>query len=338
MKKFFIFTIALGLMLGIPFSLGLLLFFSVPPSRPENVVEIITIPSGTNLNHVAQLLQARGVISSHLLFILLARWRAVDTQIKPGEYQLSHRMLPHEVLNKLIRGEQIRYSITSPEGLTLAQIACLFQKMKLADKNKFTQLATDPTFIASLGMDEKSLEGYLFPDTYKFFRGIGEKNIIRRMVQRFNKIYNGQFRRRAEELHLSRKEVITLASIVEKETADPKERPLISAVLYNRLKKNMRLQCDPTVIYGLEHFNGDLTRQGLETYTPYNTYLVNGLPPTPIGNPGKDSIQAALYPANVDYLYFVSKNDGTHCFSTTLPEHNYAVNEYQKPLGKEKCP
>jgi UPF0755 protein len=158
------------------------------------------------------------------------------------------------------------------------------------------------------------------------------------MVQRFNRIYNRELRKLAEELHLTRREVVTIASLVERETGISDERPLVSAVLHNRLKKNMRLQCDPSVIYGLENFNGDLTRKELETYTPYNTYLISGLPPTPIANPGRDSLHAALYPAKADSLYFVSKNDGTHFFSSTLPEHNHAVNTYQKSRAKAGAP
>jgi len=247
-------------------------------------------------------------------------------------------MLPDEILDKLVRGEQIRYSITIPEGLTLVQTASLFEKMGLANKERFIQLATDPEFIASLGMDEETLEGYLFPDTYKFIRNIKEKNIIRMMVKRFNEIYNQEFRKRQQELGFTRREIITLASMIEKETAYSKEKPLISAVFHNRLKRNMRLQCDPTVIYGLNNFSGRLTKKDLMTYTPYNTYLIKGFPPTPIANPGLDSIRAALYPAKVDYLYFVSKNNGTHYFSSTLTEHNQAVYKYQKVSQKVKAP
>jgi UPF0755 protein len=330
MKKFFIYITTLGLTLSIPSFLGILLSFSVPPSYDEKIVEVINIPVGARLDQVTHLLREKGVIRYQNLFFLLARWRGVDTHIKSGEYQFSNRMLPNDVLNKLIRGEQIKYSITIPEGFNLVQTAALYERMGLADKNKFIHLATDPTFIKSLGMNEETLEGYLFPDTYKFIRNIGERNIIRRMVQRFNEIYDQQFREREQELNLSRKEVITLASLIEKETGHSKERPIISAVFHNRLKMDMRLQCDPTVIYGLDNFTGDLTKKDLKTYTPYNTYLIKGLPPTPIANPGADSIQSALYPADVDYLYFVSKNDGTHYFSATLAEHNRVVNKYQR--------
>jgi len=338
MKKYFVYSITLILTLGIPSITGLLLSYSTPPSVGEEVVEVITIPIGVGMDHVAHLLKERGIIRNEQLFSYLAHWRGLDTHIKSGEYQLSNRMFPNEVLNKLIRGDQIKYSVTIPEGLTLTQIAALYEKKGLADRDKFIQLATDPTFITSLGMDEKTLEGYLFPDTYKFIKDIGERNIIRRMVQNHNEMYNQQFRERAKELNLSRREVITLASLIEKESAKSEERPFISAVFHNRLQENMRLQCDPTVIYGLDHFTGRLTKKDLRTFTPYNTYLINGLPPTPIANPGLDSIRAALYPADVDYFYFVSKNNGTHSFSSSLSEHNRAVYKYQRIFRRIKAP
>jgi UPF0755 protein len=338
MKKLVTTTFSMFILLGIPWVLGFFLAFSLPPPPGELAYEIIQIPSGATLHRVSSLLKERSIVESPRLFMLLARWRGVDTQIKPGKYYLSRRMLPNEVLNKLISGDQVRYTITIPEGLTVAQIASLFDGMGLARKEKFIQLATDSAFIASLGMDDQSLEGYLFPDTYRFYWGIGEERVIRRLVQRFNRIYNREFKNRADEINLTRREVVTIASIVERETGVRDERPLVSAVLHNRLNKNMRLQCDPCVIYGLENFNGDLTRKELETYTPYNTYLVAGLPPTPIANPGKDSLHAALYPANSDSLYFVAKNDGTHYFSRSLPEHNHAVHTFQKPRGKEGTP
>ena len=338
MKKFVIYITMLGFTLGIPSLLGLFLSLSLPLSKGKEVFEIVTIPPGVTLTQVTHILKEKKIIRNQRLFSLLARLRGRANSIKSGEYQLSNRMLPDEILDKLVRGEQIRYSITIPEGLTLVQTASLFEKMGLANKERFIQLATDPEFIASLGMDEETLEGYLFPDTYKFIRNIKEKNIIRMMVKRFNEIYNQEFRKRQQELGFTRREIITLASMIEKETAYSKEKPLISAVFHNRLKRNMRLQCDPTVIYGLNNFSGRLTKKDLMTYTPYNTYLIKGFPPTPIANPGLDSIRAALYPAKVDYLYFVSKNNGTHYFSSTLTEHNQAVYKYQKVSQKVKAP
>lgn len=330
--------IMLGLTLGALTVLSLFLSLSIPPSDGEEVVEVVTIPVGATMGQVTDILRAKGIIRSSALFTAIARWSGGDVHIKAGEYQFSNRMLPNDVLNKLIRGEQIKYSITIPEGLTLARIADLYNEMELADKEKFVELATDPAFAATLGVEQENLEGYLYPDTYKFIRKLGERNIIRGMVKRFNEVYHDQFQEREAELNLSRREVVILASLIEKESAYSEEKPLISAVFHNRLKRNMRLQCDPTVIYGLDSFTGRLRRKDLKTYTPFNTYLIDGLPPTPIANPGRNSIRAALYPADVDYLYFVSKNDGTHFFSTTLAEHNRAVRKYQRSFRRTKSP
>jgi UPF0755 protein len=339
MKNFLTSLIMLTLILSLLAVLSLFLSLSIPPSvGNEETMELVTIPVGATMGKVTDLLKEKGIIRSRMLFSAVARWRGMDIRIKAGEYQFSNRMLPHTVLDKLTRGEQIKYSITVPEGLTLQRIAGLYEQMELANKEEFVQLATDPAFAASLNIDQENLEGYLYPDTYKFIRNLGEKSIIRRMVRRFNELYNGQFEAREAALNLSRKEVVTLASLIEKETARSSEKPLISAVFHNRLKKKMRLRCDPTVIYGLETFTGRLTKRDLRTHTPFNTYLNYGLPPTPIANPGIDSIRAALYPADVDYLYFVSKNDGTHFFSSTLAEHNQAVRKYQRSVRGAKSP
>jgi len=326
--------IAAVVMLAIVTSLiaiaGFFLAFSIPPSFGEKRYEIVTIPAGATMKDVTRLLGKHRLIRHETLFWVIARLRGVDTQIKSGEYQFSTHMLPLEILDKLIRGEQIKYSVTIPEGYTIVQIAELYAAMNLAQKEKFIALAHDPAFIARLGIDQPTLEGRLYPDTYKFVRNFGEEDIIRRMVRRFDTVFTGEMEQRAATLGFSVQEIITLASMIEKETADRSEKPLISAVFHNRIKHNMRFQCDPTVIYGLESFNGRLTSRDLRTFTPYNTYVIKGLPLTPIANPGLESILAALYPAPVDYLYFVSKNNGTHYFSSTLSEHNKAVATYQK--------
>ncbi len=192
------------------------------------------------------------------------------------------------------------------------------------------KVVEDPTLMAEFGIEGESLEGYLFPDTYQFAKRTPPHEIVRRMVTQFQTVYDESFRKRAAQLGMTLREVVTLASIIEKETGNASERGLISAVFHNRLKKKMRLQSDPTVIFALTDFNGNLTKKDLSAPSPYNTYRFIGLPPGPIANPGKESLYAALYPANVDYLYFVSKNDGTHFFSKNLREHNGAVNKYQR--------
>jgi UPF0755 protein len=180
-----------------------------------------------------------------------------------------------------------------------------------------------------MGITADTLEGYLFPDTYYFPSGLESKSIITAMVKQFRIAFKPEWQTRAEELGMSVHEVVTLASIIEKETGAPEERPLISSVFHNRLKKGMRLETDPTVIYGIPDFDGNIKRRHLNTYTPYNTYKIKGLPPGPIASPGAAALEAALYPAQSKYLYFVSKKDGTHQFSATIKEHNAAVRKYQ---------
>jgi UPF0755 protein len=242
-------------------------------------------------------------------------------------------MVPLEVLSVLAKGQTKRHLVTIPEGFTLSQIAQLLENSNLVKKNEFLQKTSSPPFINALGLSQlagPTLEGYLFPETYHLFREMDPEEVIRMMVHQFKKVFGEDFARWASELGISEKEVVILASIIEKETSLPEEKPLISAVFHNRLKKKIPLQSDPTVIYGIKNFNGNLTKENLMRPTPYNTYVMAGLPPTPICNPGKDSLLAAIHPAPVSYLYFVSKNDGSHQFSSDIEEHNRAVWKYQK--------
>jgi UPF0755 protein len=206
----------------------------------------------------------------------------------------------------------------------------LLQDKQLVDKEAIIKLSREPQFIRSLEIQANSLEGYLFPSTYYITRKTAPEEIIRMMVRAFQQIYTHEFEQRAQDLHLTQHQVVTLASIVEKETSLDEERPLVSAVFHNRLRRHIPLQSDPTVIYAVPNFDGNLKRVHLKMNSPYNTYRWPGLPPGPIANPGKAAIYAALYPASVDYLFFVSRNDGTHYFSRSLQEHNLAVGMYQK--------
>jgi len=235
-----------------------------------------------------------------------------------------------QLLAILEQGKIFCHKITIPEGYTIYQIADLLAAKGLAKRENFINLATDPNLAKELGIQAKTLEGYLFPDTYYFNKGLSEKVIIKTMVNRFYSLMKPEWKEQSHKLGLTFHQVITLASLIEKETSNKEEKPIISAVYHNRLKAGIRLQCDPTVIYCLKNFNGKLRKEDLLIDSPYNTYKRYGLPPGPIANPGLDSIQAALYPAKVGYQYFVSKNDGTHYFSYTLKEHNRAVLRYQK--------
>lgn len=212
----------------------------------------------------------------------------------------------------------------------MAQIAETAGQQGVADSQEVSRLLRDRAFISALGIRAETLEGYLYPDTYKFPRGAKAKDVLAAMVERLRQVYGPELQARAHDLKMTQHQVLTLASVIEKETGVNEEREEISAVFHNRLKKGIPLQSDPTVIYGLPAFDGNIRKKDLSSPSPYNTYRVAGLPPGPIANPGIDAIRAALYPSNSRALYFVSKNDGTHQFSSTLAEHNEAVEKYQK--------
>jgi len=287
-----------------------------------------------SLQAIAFHLTQEGIIHDPYKFIILAWCEGLGKKIQWGDFELYAGIPPSVLLNYLTTGKTMLKRITIPEGFTLQQIARRLSEENLVEEKVFLASAHDPQFIKALGIDGQSLEGYLFPDTYMFHRGMSSQTIQERMVQRFQEVFLG-----LQGLHgipgiLNIKKVIILASIVEKESGLQMERPLIASVFYNRLKRGMALQSDPTVIYGIKDFDGDLTKKNLLTPTAYNTYLKPGLPPGPIANPGKDSLRAVLTPARSDYLYFVSKNDGSHFFSKTLKDHNRAVARYQLS-GKE---
>jgi len=303
-------------------------YAETPGSEIDRQV-IFAIAPGEGFNQMTARLQSRGVITSPFKFKLLARFKGDDKKLKAGEYHLSASMSPSQVLDVLVNGKIYLYRLTIPEGFNAHQIADEIAAQGLGDAHAFLALVMDPETARQFGIEAKSLEGYLFPDTYYFPRGVSALTIARKMVERFKEQFKPAWIQRAHELHLTVHQIVTLASIIEKETGDPAERPLISSVFHNRLKKKMRLESDPTVIYGIKDFDGNLTRRHLNTPTPYNTYTIRGLPPGPIASPGTASIEAALYPAHTDYLFFVSKKDNTHQFSVTIEEHNRAVRKYQ---------
>ncbi|MCP9446797.1 MAG: endolytic transglycosylase MltG [Nitrospira sp.] len=297
--------------------------------------KVVVIPAGWTLQQVAALLEREQVIKSRFAFVWLARSQDADRKIQPGEYELHAAMPPADILSKLLTGRVVLHSVTIPEGYTIAQIADILSERNITDRAEFIRLARDKSFIQTLKISAESLEGYLFPDTYRFARRTAAAEVIKTMVDQLDRVFSVEWQGRAKELGLTRHQVLTLASVIEKETGSADERPRISSVFHNRLKKNIPLQSDPTVIYGLPHFDGNLRKKDLSHPSPYNTYRWGGLPPGPIASPGADSIRAALYPASTPHLYFVSKNDGTHYFSTTLVQHNKAVEQYQKrPLRR----
>lgn len=303
--------------------------FILSPLAAESKQEIIVIPSGAGPVEIGRILEEKKIIRSARAFHYLVRYRDVGQKLRAGEHLLDAGMSADEVVESLVKGRLKLYRLTVPEGLNMMETARLIETRNLAQAVEIKTLFQNKKFIRSLGLKVEALEGYLFPETYYFVAGTRAEAIVRAMVRRFIQVWT-TLEKMARESGLSRHEIVTLASIIEKETGRNSERSLIAAVFLNRLKRKMPLQSDPTVIYGLKDFDGNLIRRHLETYTPYNTYQFTGLPPGPIANPGQASLKAVLQPADVNYLYFVSKNDGTHYFSRNLADHNRAVSRYQK--------
>lgn len=289
----------------------------------------VEIPRGASFAQTVGILEKAGMVGNEKGFYFLSYLSDALDKIKAGEYDLRSSMTPMDVLERLVKGKVKEYPVFIPEGYTVRQIADRLEEQGLADREIFLSLASDGRLLSSLGIEEDSAEGYLFPDTHMLNKSMGEEGIIRFMVRQFRRLMTPDLLEQMERLDLTESEVVILASIIEKEGGPNEEKPLISAVFHNRLKKGMRLQSDPTVIYGMEDFDGNLRREDLKKETPYNTYRIKGLPPGPICNPGLEAIRAALYPAPVKYLYFVSNNIGSHHFSTNLVDHNKAVLKYQ---------
>lgn len=315
------------------FGLWLWSYAVTPMPMREGANLHVLIPPKTSLAGIQNILAENGVIPPGRGFYFLARVSRLSQRLQAGEYLFSPGQTPDQILRVLAAGSTVRWSVTIPEGANIYQLADILAEGGWGERDLFLELVRDPDILARHGVRAASLEGYLFPDTYQLLRGQNPREIIGLMVERGRQVRQELGDLRDNALGLSPHEVLTLASIVEKETAAPEERPLIAQVFLNRLQQSMRLQTDPTVIYGLADFDGNLTRKDLETPSPYNTYLINGLPPGPIANPGRAAIAAVLHPASESYLYFVSKNDGTHYFSRDLAEHNRAVLKYQKRGG-----
>jgi UPF0755 protein len=290
---------------------------------------IFEVPRGASLQTIAERLEAEGLVRNADAVELLARYRGFGTALRAGEYRLSPTSTPDQILETLAAGRVVTYEVAVPEGFTAAMIAERLEAANLVNAEAFLAWVHDPASPAVYGVEGTSLEGYLFPETYRLPRGFTPRETAAVFVNQFLAVWR-ELEPRARSRNLSMHEVVTLASIVEKETAVPEERGLIAAVFLNRLKRGMRLETDPAVIYGIPHFDGNLRRADLEDPdNPYNTYLIAGLPPGPIANPGRDALAAVVDPPDVDYLYFVSRNDGTHHFSRTYRDHLRAVSEYQ---------
>jgi UPF0755 protein len=305
---------------------------------PDEAAEL-EIPPGSGTRAIGDRLVAGGVVRDTLTF-RIALWATGDARrLKAGEYRFDHPMSARDVVGKIARGEVDLVNITFREGLTIGEMAAIFESQGLGTAASFTAAAADGSLVKDIDPAAHDLEGYLFPETYAVSRHIDAVRLVRAMVDRFLHVLTPEMREAAAARSLSVRQLVTLASIVEKETGASTERPTVAAVYANRLRIGMALQCDPTVIYALQkagRFDGNIHKDDLAFESPYNTYRYPGLPPGPIAAPGKGSLEAAAHPADVDYLYFVSRNDGTHAFARTLDEHNRNVQKYQIQYFREK--
>ncbi|HEX8703224.1 MAG TPA: endolytic transglycosylase MltG [Myxococcaceae bacterium] len=301
----------------------------------------VDIPPGTGPKGLARLLAEVGAVSDADLLYLYIRRQGLGPKLRAGEYEFSGTLLPDQVLEKLVQGQVKTYRFTVPEGLRAEEILPIIAGSELKlDLRRLEQVATDKSFLARIGVPAGSIEGFLFPDTYTFTRAATEESVLAKMVSSAMEAYGRADAQRKEGVRLNVLQTFTLASIVEKETGVPEERPRISCVFHNRLKRGMMLQTDPTVIYAMRMLRGvyskNITKKDLETPHPYNTYTRTGLPPGPIASPGAAALEAALRPLECEDLFFVSRNDGTHIFCPTLECHEAAVDEWQKRFFLKK--
>jgi UPF0755 protein len=324
-KNVFIITLSLVALLVVYSAVELM----IPLPFGNKAIEF-EIPRGATYRQVVDALAAKGMVRDKWVFHLLGRVTGVDRKIKAGYYPLWGTMSPFQIFKAIRAGKIIEYEITIVPGDSLREITGKFAAVPVFDVAEFQELCADREFLNSLDIDAPTLEGYLFPDTYRFPKGLGMKEVLIMMVNRLRESYDEDMMASMLERDISEKDMLTMASIVEKEAVADSERPVIAAVYFNRLRKSMLLQADPTAVYGIKASDEKITKKDLLRKTPYNTYVTRGLPPGPIASPGLKSIEAVLNPAKVPYLFFVSNNDGTHNFSVTLGEHAEAVRAYRE--------
>jgi UPF0755 protein len=308
------------------FTLTFTYLFMTTPITPGKPIQVDIVP-GRSAWEISKTLEKYGVITDASMFMTLSIIMGKATHLQAGAYVFEGNHFPLEVINILFKGKTLRYRITIPEGANIYQIGEIIASTGLLTKQQFIQSTINNEIMAFLKIDAPSMEGYLYPDTYFLTFHMTPLEIMAKMLDRFNRIYTAEMEQRAKKLGLSKLEVVTLASIIEKEAVVPTEKPMISSVFHNRMACGMRLQSDPTAIYGIEGFKGKIGPDELLRDSPYNTYRHRGLPPGPICNPSVQSIIAALWPAKTNYLYFVSRGDGTHSFSSSLTEHNRAISK-----------
>ena len=294
--------------------------------------QFVTIRQGASSSEIGRQLATAQVVRDPGLFRAALWWTGRGRSLKAGEYRFDHALTPLEVLGVLVRGDVYTLRLTFPEGLSIDEMAKLYESHGFGKGSDFIAAARNVNRIRDLDGKASDLEGYLFPETYSLPRQIPAARLVDLMVDRFLAVYDDKMRARASAGGLTTRQALTLASLIEKETGTPEERPLVAAVYRNRMKIGMPMQADPTVVYALSkahRYDGNIRREDLSLDSPYNTYRYPGLPPGPIAAPGKASLEAALMPADVPYLYFVSRNDGSHVFARTLEEHNANVRKFQ---------
>lgn len=305
----------------------------------QGAEQFVELPQGIGSLPIGERLVQAGVIRDLATYRTALWMNGQGRHLKAGDYRFDHAMTPFEVIDKIARGDVYVISVTFPEGLTFAEMAKIFESHGLGPAASFVHAAKDPAPIRDLDPAAKDLEGYLFPETYALPRRTDAAKLVRMMVARFDKVFTPELRQAAAARNLTVRQAVTLASIVEKETAKADERPLVAAVYATRLRIGMPLQCDPTVIYALAkagRYGGNIHKDDLSFDSPYNTYRYPGLPPGPIASPGRASLDAAVHPADADFLYFVSRNDGSHEFARTLEEHNRNVQKYQVQYFRDR--
>lgn len=303
------------------------------PAKEDSLCVIVK--DGDSMSQIVGRLKQANLIKYGTGFLILADLRDKDQHIRAGKYKFDKGITSYKLLRELFRGKVILKDVTIPEGSTVNEIAGILKREIQMDSADFVRVTENEQIARSMNLPVSSLEGYLFPETYKLTWGIPPEKVVRIMVEQFQRIFSYSLLKRSGEINLSLPEVITLASLIEAEAKEENERAVISAVFHNRLKLGMLLQSCPTVTYGLPKIDRPLVLEDLKRDSPYNTYIYPGLPPGPICNPGKASIIAALYPADVDYLYFVSQGNGSHIFSRTLTEHNRAKNKIKQAQKKQ---
>jgi UPF0755 protein len=306
---------------------------------PAGESPLVSIPSGTGPQGIGQRLIAAGVVRDDWTY-RVALWRSGQARrLQAGEYRFNKPVSALDAIDKIARGEVDLLPLTFREGLTAREMSRVFESAGFGTAEAFMSAVSNPAPIRTLDPDATDLEGYLFPETYSLSRDTDAPRLVALMVERFTKILTPDLQAAAQARGLSIRQLVTLASIVEKETGKPEERPIVASVYANRLRIGMPLQCDPTVIYALllaGRYDGNLRRDDLQFDSPYNTYRYPGLPPGPVAAPGAESLRAAAQPAQTDYLYFVSRNDGSHVFSRTLGEHNRNVQTFQVEYFRQR--